>query len=65
MASPSIRIFFGDDFSGQTVHVFIASPKNVNPMVAVQHGSVGPSLETMRLSGSETFLQFVARNLIE
>ena len=57
--------FFGDYLSGQTVYVFATRPKNVDPMMAIQHGSVWPRLEAMRLSGNKAFLQFVARNLME
>jgi len=65
MASPSALNFFGDDLSRQTVHVFTARSKNVNPMMAVHHGSIGPRLETMRLSEGEASFQFVARNPME
>lgn len=64
-AWPSTLNFFGDDFPGQTAHIFTTRLKDQNSMMAVQHGSVGPRLEAMRLSGSETFLQFVARDLME
>jgi hypothetical protein len=63
--SPLTLSLFCDNFSGQIVDVLTTRSKNVNPMVAVQHGSVGPRLETVRFSESETLLQLVARDLTE
>ena len=57
--------FLGNDLSGQAIHVFTTRSKNIDSMVTIQNGSVGPDLEAMSLAEGEAFLQFIGRELIE
>ncbi|MFZ0340349.1 MAG: hypothetical protein WAL45_20150 [Terracidiphilus sp.] len=64
-ALPSTLGFFGNNLSGQIVHIFTAGTKDVNPVVPVQYRSIWPCLEAMRLFWGQTLLERVTRNLVE